>query len=554
MNAGSGSDNAVVYSEHIEIQNRLLTGQMTRLDLAGFLSTPSHSQFVRHVAVRIWRNYAVEPMENWFKAAGNFWGTEYELEFTGYDDSFSFAEFRHDDRIQCEVLIVDRHHYSLPHEDFLEWLVEREHHLANLTTSNCFTVLVDDEILIRSGGVTLETLTGEMTNGFFDSRYEKATGSRLKPETHSLIARELACSWLPSRFVPPKKLVAVDLDFTLHGGILGEGIEGLVLDESYLELQDALVAAKERGFMLAILSKNDKSDVMQLLRNVSSYRLSENDFVAIEASWGQKSEGMARILDLTRINQDSVVFLDDNPVELLQMKSAFPGMSVVSAANGPRDALLSLRYVPGFRRPDGDSLADVRISDLKSNEEREILIQNGLSMYYRSASPVLKVSINNAEDLERLVDLGKRSNQFNVLLSRSDRDTFEAESSAFVSLALTDRFSDSGIIGGILLRRTVEESTCELVDLFLSCRVLGRGLESTLICRGFLETMDSLAASHVRVSWVVAERNEPALKWLGDSLLQAVPQENGTVLVSREEIEKLAVPPEGVTCEVTRRD
>jgi FkbH-like protein len=216
---------------------------------------------------------------------------------------------------------------------------------------------------------------------------------------------------------------------------------------------------------------------------------------------------------------------------------------------GAETACQNLNYVPGFRREGKDNLGDVRVADIQSNEERLALIQNGLKTYYQNAKPILEVSVQDSEQLERLVDLGKRSNQFNLQLSRLGQLDYQSENSVWVGLSLSDQFSDSGIIGGIVLRK-VSNTECAVLELFLSCRVLGRGLETALICQGILEGMRYLQASNVQISWMIGERNEPALNWLASSILDESPVSPGSVTMSDAEIMAFAQPPQGVQVEV----
>lgn len=534
--------------EWIETQEELISGALSRIRVAELLQKNNHlDDDFRHL--RIWRNFAVEPMENAFRALGLYWGLGYKFEYMGYDDSFSFSELSEKDHeVDVELLFVDRSHYHLSDDDFLSWIQEREKYLANVTQRSIVTVIVDLQIVLRMESEEVSRISSE-NESLYDQRYERTTGSRLTPRTHFIIARELSTAWIPSMFVPPRKLIAVDLDFTLHEGVLGELRNEVQVNEDFRVLQAELIAAKKRGYMLAILSKNERQDVLDLLSSHPDYLLREEDFVAIEASWDSKQTALQRILEKTRINQDAVIFLDDNPVELLQMKSAFQQVAVVSAAEGPLQAIQTLRYVPGYRRQLVDDLGETRIRDIQSNEEREALIIDGLNSYYRSASPVLGLTVKNEGHLERLVDLGKRSNQFNLTLRRSGVAEFKAQDSIWLSLSLKDKFSDSGIIGGLLLKKT-NDDRCEVGELFLSCRVLGRGLETSLICRGILEGSKYFDVTTTTISWVIGERNEPALKWIGESLLDGMPSEAGSVTLSYSQLVSLAEPPQGVEVEV----
>ncbi len=535
----------------IRFQEKLFNSQLSRLEITELIRNLDTQQ-IQTIQVRVWRNYACEPMENIVHMVGGYWNIAFKFTFMGYDDSFSFLDISpDDDSYNIELLLVDTSHYQLEEPELREWLDVRAEYLSSITSSPVLCVTLGEHIDFRVGGKLVSSLSSTDQAGFYDDRYEKSTGSRLNPKTHYLLGRELAATWLPERTVPPKKLLAIDLDFTLHAGVLGEDGLRVVVNDEYKKLQNEILEARERGLMLAVISKNDRQDVLTLLQEHSEYLLRESDFVAIEASWGSKSEAMVRVLELTRIHQDAVIFIDDNPVELMQMAAAFPGITCVSVDAGPDIACKVLNSVPGFRRSVEDHASDVRAKDLQSNEDRERLISNGLTTYYETAQPVLKVSVRQNGDLERLIDLGKRSNQFNLLMARNEMVAYTARESTWVALSLEDRFSDSGIIGGILCVKGADDS-CKVIDLFLSCRVLGRGLETSLICTGLMEAAKQLLCHSLHLSWIIGERNQPALTWLSEQLLESQIDREGSITMTREEIEKLSHPPTGVKVEITR--
>jgi FkbH-like protein len=536
----------------IELQTNLLTGGLSRLQISDLIQLKLKEEVRDLVHVRVWRNYAAEPMENTFLAIGSYWGIHYELDFMGYDDSLSFVDgLSANTSSHVEVILIDRAQYLLSDEEFYEWISNREQHLATTTGNTIVTAIADQQIVIRFDSTEVARLPAETDSEvLYDTRYEKLTGSRLTPRTHFLIARELSAAWVGSAVASPKKLIVVDLDFTLHEGVLGELQGNVNVTGDYLKLQEQLLIAKQRGFMLAIISKNDQADVLKLLSSQSAYLLRESDFVCIEASWESKHVAMSEILKRTRINQDAVIFIDDNPVELLQMNIAFPKISLVSAAEGPVSAVETLLYIPGYQRQRGDDLGETRILDIQSNDERAELIRNGLNSYYLSASPVITIAIRDELQLERLVDLARRSNQFNLTLSRAGLAEYQSNDAIWIGLSLKDRFSESGIIGGILLKK-LNSDECSIHELFLSCRVLGRGLETALICQGILAGVMKMGTKKISISWSIGERNEPALNWLTKSILDSAPTTSGSVTLSNDQIKNLAAPPKGVQVEVT---
>jgi HAD superfamily phosphatase (TIGR01681 family) len=119
-----------------------------------------------------------------------------------------------------------------------------------------------------------------------------------------------------------KKCLVVDLDNTLWGGVLGEeGPEGVAVGnsgaqaEAYQAFQHAVLALKERGIILAINSKNNRDDVVELFEK-RAMPLKLNEFSAIEINWNHKHENLKRIAKILNIGADSLVFVDDNPAEV----------------------------------------------------------------------------------------------------------------------------------------------------------------------------------------------------------------------------------------------
>jgi HAD superfamily phosphatase (TIGR01681 family) len=134
----------------------------------------------------------------------------------------------------------------------------------------------------------------------------------------------LAAEWL--RFLHPltgkvAKCIAVDLDNTLWGGIIGEdGMNGIRLGAEYpgaafQELQRALLDLTRRGILLAACSKNNPADAMEALSAHPGMILQPRDFAAMRINWNDKAENLREIAAELNIGMDAIAFLDDNPVE-----------------------------------------------------------------------------------------------------------------------------------------------------------------------------------------------------------------------------------------------
>ena len=300
--------------------------------------------------------------------------------------------------------------------------------------------------------------------------------------------------------------------------------------------------------MLALVSKNDRDDVLDLLSNHPDYLLGADDFVAIEASWEPKAIALRAIIERTHIGPDAAVFIDDNFAELAQASSSVPGLRLVSCETGAHDALAVLRHTPGYRSFRRDDLGETRRADILSDEERAELLRSSLETYLSTAEPRLTFHTPTRELVDRLADLCARSNQFNVTLARSGPDRFEralAGDTILVGVEVADRYSHSGVVAGALGHREGEVVMIE--ELFMSCRVLGRGLEDAILCGALERLADSAGAASVALPWTLGPRNEPALAWLRRHGTLDADASGGTVRLDRAALRAAARPPAGVT-------
>jgi FkbH-like protein len=532
----------------LDLQPQLLAKDLSRIEIAKHLSRTDLAEIRVNATIRVWRNYTAEPMQPMLELVSRFWGVQPTVNFQNYDDSFTFATWDRSMSSDSHVVLVDRHRYEMSDSEFNTWISDRVRRLTDLQRQHPVVVTISDTIKFQVNGEEIgEYTVDKLGTPISNSRYERLTGSRLTPSAHNAIARELAGSWAFEFFVPPKKLLVTDLDNTLHRGVLGEIGMNVVVDSAALDLQKELLDARKAGFLLAVISKNDIRDVQEVLQRHPSYVLMEQDFVAIEANWLDKPSNLEKILRKTRVGPDSVVFIDDNIVELLQMNAVHPDVSLIVAGDDVPSATI-MRNMPGYRRSVKDRMGEVRSGDLQSNARREELIKDGLREYYESAAPILTILDGRGEHQARIADLGRRSNQFNLTLARSKESDYGLNRRQAVALGVRDSFSDSGIVGGILAEAD-QDGVARIVELFLSCRILGRQLETPLLAMGIQSCLEQLDAESVSIPWIIGDRNEPALDWLTTLFLEERPSDAGSITVTRSRIAELAIVPDGVSVE-----
>ncbi len=287
------------------------------------------------------------------------------------------------------------------------------------------------------------------------------------------------------------KCIVLDLDNTLWGGVLGEdGIEGIRLGESYPGLpfrrfQQYLLGLYEHGYILAICSKNNEEDVFQVLRTHPSMALREKHFAAVKANWREKAQNIQEISGEINISIDHMLFVDDNPVEIEKVKLALPGITCLQIESPPLNFVRQFQELRCFGKLHLTSEDRSRGRQYFDDRQRREFKQTAGSVedFYQSLRQRMVVYPNYQEHVSRIAQLSQRTNQFNmttIRLTESDVVSMMGDPAYLLLTAdLSDRFGDSGTIAFIQIRRSKEVWNIE--NFLMSCRVLGRTVEETLI-------------------------------------------------------------------------
>jgi FkbH-like protein len=325
-----------------------------------------------------------------------------------------------------------------------------------------------------------------------DQRMFLASRLAVSADVSGAYARALARS-AASMFRPARKVLCTDLDNTLWGGILGEeGPHGIQTGSAfpgncYFEYQRYLKQLASRGILLAAVSKNNESDVLEAFELRSAdLAVSLSDFVAKKIGWNDKAQSLRELAHELSLGLDSFVFVDDNPVECEAIRQALPEVAVIGApVDQPWRILDLLADEPLF---DATVITedDVnRTREYRAQVQRAELETTATSREeFLSSLGIVCTFIGVAEaPLARAVQLLAKTNQFNLTTRRhsaADVERFAAgpRSDAIV-VRVRDRFGDAGVVGLALAETTGE--ICRIDSLLLSCRVIGRGIETALL-------------------------------------------------------------------------
>lgn len=284
-----------------------------------------------------------------------------------------------------------------------------------------------------------------------------------------------------------KKVLVLDLDNTLWGGIVGEdGAAGLKLDgpegEPFVEFQKYLKALKERGVLLAVASKNDPAAAQEPFASRPEMALKLEDFSAFEAGWGPKDEALRRIAAKLNVGVDALAFVDDTAMEREAVRNFLPEVAVVDLPEDPSEYVRALDAARLFE-PAAVSAEDAaRAAHFAAEAAREAhkAAAADLPAFLKGLGMRAEAGPFSEADLERVVQLYNKTNQFNL----TTRRVTEAQVRAWLSdpavftlqARLSDRHGDYGLVACLSARERARDLVVE--DWLMSCRALGRGLET----------------------------------------------------------------------------
>lgn len=336
--------------------------------------------------------------------------------------------------------------------------------------------------------VDLEQISGEAGRAhFYDARRYHWTKQPFSEEGNLLLCRHLHAA-VRALTTGPKKLVVVDLDNTLWGGVVGEtGPHGIAVRESpdgeaFRAFQQHLLGLTRRGVLLAVSSKNNPADAEEPFAANPDMLLRREHFAAFEANWEPKAQSIARIARQLRLGLDSFVFFDDNPAEREQVRQALPEVEVVEVPEDPAGYVAALEAGLWFESVGFTEADAARAEQYRAEAEREAAAASFASLddYLRSLEMVADTRRLDEADLERVEQLLGKTNQFNLTTRRHGGDRVRAwmedPRSLPLTLRLADRFGDHGLVA-VVLAVPEDEATLRIDSWLMSCRVIGRTLE-----------------------------------------------------------------------------
>jgi len=348
---------------------------------------------------------------------------------------------------------------------------------------------------------------------------------------------------------PKAKVIVLDADNTLWGGIVGEdGPTGIALGPDYpgnafVAFQRRILALQARGYILAMCSKNNLEDVHQILDSHPHQILRQDHFASLRVNWQSKPENLKSLAEELNLGLDSFIFVDDSDYECAAVRHALPEIEVIQVPSKPIDIPYCLDRVARLEIL-SLTVEDQAKTELYAQERRRRELKgsldssaDGLRDYLQSLDMAMTISIDDLSNVARLSQMTQKTNQFNLTTRRYD----ESEIHRFVQsgdwlvahFSLADIFGDSGIVGLAILNLN-EKPRARLDTFLMSCRVIGREAETAFL-RSLMEHLRQKDFVDLEAEYLPTQKNKLVETFLPDHEFTPV---TDTLFIRRLEPEK----------------
>lgn len=325
-------------------------------------------------------------------------------------------------------------------------------------------------------------------------------------------------------YEPKIKLIILDLDNTLWGGVLGDlGWEKIkigghsITGESFLHFQRKLKALNNLGVQLAISSKNNEEVALGAIKKNYNMILKKENFSTWRINWKNKAENIKEIIRELNLLNENVIFIDDNPSERARVKSSIKGINVPDWPTDPTHYVQELHRINKF-----DFSSIVTKEDLKRTEyykdnlarqkNRQILSEE---QWLKTLNTKVYFKKVNNENKDRVLQLINRTNQMNLStnrISESNLNSMIKKSNLFLyCCSVEDKFGEMGIVGFFNLE--IKKKGGYIKDFLLSCRAFGRGIEESMIYKNTL-LLNSKKIKYLELKYKKTTKNNPCLVFL----------------------------------------
>lgn len=316
----------------------------------------------------------------------------------------------------------------------------------------------------------------------------------------------------------PFKVLVLDCDNTLWDGVCGEeGADGIGFSDERIHLQQLAADLSAKGLLVCLCSKNNEADVWEVFDRRSEMKLKREHLVSWKINWLPKSANLRALAAELQLGLDSFIFIDDDPVVCSEVKTNCPEVLTLQIPASVAELSRFLEHTWVFDKAKVTREDIDRTQSYQRQTERNRLRSEtpDLASFLESLQLSCEVSEMLHEDIPRVSQLSMRTNQFNsttMRFSETDVRTLADEGRKnFLTVRVKDRFGDYGLVGVVIWEESDE--SLDVVSFMLSCRVLGRGVEHTII-RYLAKKASDLDKASIRIEYSSSAKNAPFLNFL----------------------------------------
>ncbi|NOY62758.1 MAG: HAD-IIIC family phosphatase [Gammaproteobacteria bacterium] len=316
-----------------------------------------------------------------------------------------------------------------------------------------------------------------------------------------------------------KKCLILDLDNTLWGGILGEdGIDGIKLGDNYpglafSDFQENILHASKNGVILAVCSKNNEEDVLEAWQKNPFMILKKEHIAAYRINWQDKASNIEALASELNIGLESMVFIDDNPAERNLIRHALPEVTVPEFPEQPYalPQFFKKVYSENFQIYALTDEDREKTAQYKTNASRVRHREKFASIeaYFANLQMVLTILPADNFNIPRIAQITQKTNQFNLTTQRyseNDIHHFVNEGHMVLCMSVQDKFGDNGITAVAIVEIDKNEKTANIDSFMMSCRVLGRGVETAFLSIILNQLMEQQIES-VKTTYIATAKN-----------------------------------------------
>lgn len=366
-------------------------------------------------------------------------------------------------------------------------------------------------------------------NKVYDERNWYSFRLRLGNFGLSVLTQELN-NYLMTIFHPRKKVIILDCDNTLWGGVVGEDKkENLTLGtdgegKAFQDFQKTIKRVANSGILLCLASKNNSKDVWDVFKNHPEMVLKKNDITHAEINWDEKWRNIIKISKKLSLSLDSFVFIDDNPLEREKIKKFIPEVEVLNMRDDVsfwQKDILKERFFANINSTKEDKKKTKQYSQkIKFDREKEKTKNN--VKFLKNLKINYRIEKINKFHLARASQMTLKTNQFNFTSKRYSVNELKSfihnKKTLSYILRLKDKYGDHGYVSLIMINKLSEKTF--IIDNFLtSCRILGRDIELTFLEK-VVQNLKKKCNCKILLKYQASDKNYLALQFIKKNKLK----------------------------------